>query len=154
MRTIIVDTRQKPEKTNYIAEQLENLGYRTVRSKLFVGDYQFADAGNIVVDTKQNMTEIEGNLIGSHERFREECIRAKEAGIQLVILIQDNWITKLTDVFSWTNPRTFYTRGRVKPVNGRTLGKIMMSMEQKYGVKFEFCKKSEVGKRIVKLLGG
>ena len=48
----------------------------------------------------------------------------------------------------------FYTRGKIKPVNGRTLGKIMMSMEQKYGVKFEFCTKNEVGQRIVNLLGG
>lgn len=154
MRTIICDTRQKPDKTNYITEQIESIGYRVVRSKLFVGDYQFADAGNIVVDTKQNMNEIENNLVGSHERFREECIRAKDAGIQLVILIQDNWITKLSDVFAWTNPRMFYTRGKIKPVNGRTLGKIMMSMEQKYGVKFEFCTKNEVGQRIVHLLGG
>ena len=146
--------RNKPEKNKHIREQLEALGYKVERSKLYTGDYTWATNQSICVDTKQNMTEIEGNLIGSHERFRDECIRAKEAGIQLIILIQDNWITKLTDVFSWTNPRTFYTRGKIKPVNGRTLGKIMMSMEQKYGVKFEFCKKSEVGKRIVELLGG
>ena len=151
MRTIIVDTRQKPEKTSYISEQLESLGYRTARSKLFVGDYQFADAGNMVVDTKQDMTEIEGNLIQSHERFRNECIRAQEAGISLVILVQDPYIKSVADVFSWYNPRKRFSP---KAVSGRQLGKMMISMEQKYGVKFEFCTKTEVGQRIIELLGG
>lgn len=151
MRTIICDTRQKPDKTNYITEQIESIGYRVFRSKLFVGDYQFADAGNIVVDTKQNINEIENNLVGSHERFREECIRAKEAGIQLIILIQDQKIKSVSDVFGWYNPRKRFSP---KAVSGRQLGKMMVSMEQKYGVKFEFCTKNEVGQRIVKLLGG
>ena len=151
MRTIIVDTRQKPEKTSYISEQLESLGYRTARSKLFVGDYQFADAGNMVVDTKQDMTEIENNLVQSHERFRNECIRAQEAGISLVILVQDQYIKSVADVFSWYNPRKRFSP---KAVSGRQLGKMMISMEQKYGVRFEFCTKTEVGQRIIELLGG
>ena len=151
MRTIICDTRQKPDKTNYITQQIESIGYRVVRSKLFVGDYQFADAGNIVVDTKQNMNEIENNLVGSHERFREECIRAKEAGIQLIILIQDQKIKSVGDVFGWYNPRKRFSP---KAVSGRQLGKMMVSMENKYGVKFQFCQKDEVGKRIVDILGG
>lgn len=151
MRTIIVDTRQKPEKTSYISEQLESLGYRTARSKLFVGDYQFADAGNMVVDTKQDMTEIENNLVQSHERFRNECIRAQEAGISLVILVQDPYIKSVADVFSWYNPRKRFSP---KAVSGRQLGKMMISMEQKYGVKFDFCTKTEVGQRIIELLGG
>ena len=151
MRTIICDTRQKPDKTNYITEQIESIGYRVVRSKLFVGDYQFADAGNIVVDTKQNMNEIENNLVGSHERFREECIRAKEAGIQLIILIQDQKIKSVGDVFGWYNPRKRFSP---KAVSGRQLGKMMVSMENKYGVKIQFCQKDEVGKRIVDILGG
>ena len=151
---ILEDSRQKPEKNKHIREQLEQLGYKVDRCKLYCGDYSWATNQSICVDTKKNMNEIESNLIHDHDRFRDECIRAKEAGIQLIILIQDNWITKLTDVFAWTNPRTFYTRGKIKPVNGRTLAKIMMSMENKYGVKFHFCKKSEVGQRIVDILGG
>lgn len=153
-KIILCDTRQKKDKNRYIDEQLEHLGYKVDRCKLYTGDYTWATNQSICVDTKANMGEIESNLIQDHERFREECIRAKDAGIQLVILIQDNWITKLSDVFAWTNPRMFYTRGKIKPVNGRTLGKIMMSMEEKYGVIFKFCKKDEAGKRIVELLSG
>ena len=150
MRTIICDTRQKPDKTNYITEQLEALGYRVVRSKLFVGDYQYADAGNIVVDTKQDLQEVIGNVTKQHQRFKSECIRAQEAGIKLIILITEPGITCLGDVFSWWNKRLIFSK---KATTGRQLAKILYSMERKYGVKFEFCQKDNIGERIVELLG-
>lgn len=148
---ILEDSRQKPDKNKHIRSQLEELGYKVDRCKLYCGDYSWATNQSICVDTKQNMTEIEGNLIGSHERFRDECIRAKEAGIQLIILIQDTKIKSIGDVFSWYNPRIRYSP---KAITGRQLGKMMISMEQKYGVKFDFCTKNEVGQRILTLLGG
>ena len=151
IRTIIEDTRQKPDKNEHIKIQLEELGYKVVRSKLFVGDYQFADSGKIVVDTKLNLQEVVGNVIQQHDRFRSECIRAKEAGIKLIILITEPKVTCLSDVFGWWNPRLRYSK---KATTGRQLGKILYSMKEKYGVDFQFCKKNEVGKRIVELLGG
>lgn len=151
MRTIIEDTRQKPNKNAHIKDQLEELGYKVVRSKLFVGDYQFADAGNIVVDTKADLQEVVGNVIQQHERFRMECIKAKESGIKLIILITEPKITCLADVFAWYNPRLRYSK---KATTGRQLGKILYSMQAKYGVEFVFTTKNEVGKRIVELLGG
>lgn len=150
-KIILCDTRQKKDKNRYIDDQLEHLGYKVDRCKLYTGDYTWATDQSICVDTKANMGEIESNLIQDHKRFREECVRAKEAGIQLVILIQDQKIKSVTDVFGWYNPRKRFSP---KAVSGRQLGKMMVSMEQKYGVKFEFCTKNEVGQRIVKLLGG
>ena len=150
-KIILCDTRQKKDKNRYIDDQLENLGYKVDRCKLYTGDYTWATNQSICVDTKANMGEIESNLVQDHERFRDECVRAKEAGIQLVILIQDQKIKSVTDVFGWYNPRKRFSP---KAVSGRQLGKMMVSMEQKYGVKFEFCTKNEVGQRIVKLLGG
>ena len=148
---ILEDSRQKPEKNKHIREQLEKLGYKVDRCKLYCGDYSWATNQRICVDTKANMGEIESNLVHDHERFRDECIRAKEAGIQLYILIQDQKIKSVSDVFGWYNPRKRFSP---KAVSGRQLGKMMISMEQKYGVKFEFCIKNEVGQRIVQLLGG
>ena len=78
-------------------------------------------------------------------------MRAKEAGVQLIILIQDTKIKSVSDVYPWYNPRKRFSP---KAVSGRQLGKIMVSMENKYGVRFDFCKKDEVGQRIVELLGG
>lgn len=148
---IVEDTRNRPEKNKHIRYQLEKLGYKVDRCKLYCGDYTWATNQSICVDTKANMGEIESNLVHDHERFREECVRAKEAGIQLIILTQDTKIRSIGDVFAWYNPRIRYSP---KAVTGRQLGKMMISMEQKYGVKFDFCTKNEVGKRILTLLGG
>lgn len=148
---ILEDSRQKPEKNKHIRSQLEELGYKVDRCKLYCGDYAWATNQTVCVDTKANMGEIESNLVHDHERFREECVRAKEAGIQLIILTQDTKIRSIGDVFAWYNPRIRYSP---KAVTGRQLGKMMISMEQKYGVKFDFCTKNEVGQRILTLLGG
>ena len=148
---IVEDTRNRPEKNKHIRDQLEKLGYKVDRCKLYCGDYTWATNQSICVDTKANMGEIESNLVHDHERFRKECVRAKEAGIQLIILTQDTKIRSIGDVFGWYNPRIRYSP---KAVTGRQLGKMMISMEQKYGVKFDFCTKNEVGQRILTLLGG
>ena len=148
---IVEDTRQKPDKTGYIHEQLENLGHKVVRSKMLVGDYMIANDGKVVVDTKQDLQEVVNNVIHQHERFRNECMLAQEAGIQLIILVTEQKITCLADVVGWCNPRLRYNK---KATTGRTLGKILYSMQHKYDVRFEFCTKDNVGERIVELLGG
>ena len=148
---ILEDTRNKPNKNKHIRDQLESLGYKVERSKIYCGDYTWATNQSICVDTKQDLQEVVGNVIQQHDRFRSECIRAKEAGIKLIILITEPKVTCLSDVFSWWNPRLRYSK---KATTGRQLGKILYSMKEKYEVDFQFCKKSEVGKRIVEVLGG
>lgn len=148
---ILEDTRNKPNKNKHIRDQLESLGYKVQRSKIYCGDYTWATNQSICVDTKQDLQEVVGNVIQQHERFRSECIRAKEAGIKLIILITEPKVTCLADVFGWWNPRLRYSK---KATTGRQLGKILYSMKEKYGVDFQFCKKNEVGKRIIELLGG
>lgn len=41
----------------------------------------------------------------------------------------------------------------IGPMNGERVAKVMRTMEEKYGVEFHFCRKSESGKRILELLG-
>lgn len=146
---ILEDTRNKPEKNKHIREQLEALGYKVERSKLYCGDYSWATNQSVCIDTKQDLQEVVGNVIQQHERFRSECIRAEEAGIKLIILIAEPKVSCLADVFGWWNPRLRYSK---KATTGRQLGKILYSMKEKYGVDFQFCKKDEIGKRIVELL--
>lgn len=88
-------------------------------------------------------------MIQQHERFRDECRRAKEVGIQLIILVCDENITDLSGVFAWKNPRRFFSK---KATNGRMLGKILYSMREKYGVQFEFTPKNKMGEKIIELL--
>ena len=151
MQVILEDTRNKPDKNKHIREQLERLGYKVERSKIYCGDYTWAINQQICIDTKKNMGEVESNLIHDHERFKAECIRAKEAGIKLVILIQDPKLTELNDVYGWFNIRRKWSP---KAATGRQLAKIMFTMSKKYDVEWRFCKKADCGKTIVELLGG
>lgn len=151
MAVIIEDSRQKPDKNAHIKAQLEQLGHKVVRSKLYVGDYQYANDGSVVIDTKQDLSEVCSNVVQSHVRFRNECLRAKEAGVQLIVLIVDESISDLTGVFGWKNPRRFYSK---RATTGRTLGKIMYKMRDEYGVRWEFATRETVGQRLVELLGG
>lgn len=151
MSIIICDTRQKIQQNAHITAQLEALGHKVIRSKLLVGDYTWATDQRICIDTKQNLQEVVGNVTKQHDRFRAECIRAKEADIKLIILITEPKIMCLSDVFGWYNPRLRYSK---KATTGRQLGKILYSMREKYNVQFEFCTKDKVGKKIVDLLSG
>lgn len=139
---IFIDTRQQIskhlEKDIYFKEH----GCDTKRTKLFVGDYTKLDQ-RICVDTKRNILELAGNICGKqHERFRNECIRAQEAGIQLVVLIEQ--VPPDGDLSKWTSKHT--------QASGETLGKAMRTMTEKYGVRFEFCRTSDTAKRIVDIL--
>ena len=150
VKVIFEDTRNNIQKNAHIREQLEELGYKVERTKLYTGDYTLPINQSVCIDTKKNMNEVESNLIHDHERFKAECIRAKDAGIQLIILVQDSKIKQLSDVFGWFNIRKKWSP---KAATGRQLAKMMHTMSERYGVQWEFCKKSEVGQRIVDLLG-
>lgn len=145
---IIEDTRQKAQKhtlkENYFAS--ENIP--VMRSKLPYGDYALAP--QISVDTKQNVLEIAQNMCGAakeKKRFKEECVLAQKAGAQLVILIEDERIRGVTELFGKT---IRLSSGKV--IAGDQLARAMMVMSERYGVQFEFCRSEDAGKRIVEIL--
>lgn len=101
---ILIDSREKPKAITKIIKCFEenNIDYDT--SKLYVGDYQLFPNGKIIVDRKQNLAEIMQNV--TQKRFRDELIRAKKAGIHLIILIEHSKdITCIDDITKWKNPR-------------------------------------------------
>ena len=151
MRVILEDTRNSPKKNAHIRKQLESLGYQVDRSKLYVGDYIFADSSKIAVDTKQDLQEVAGNLCQDHERFKQECERAKAAGVQLVILVCEDHIKSLDDVPSWYNWRKKFS---TRAINGKQLWKIMTTMTERYGVVWKFSTRPKLGATIVELLEG
>lgn len=150
-RVILEDTRQQKDKNKHIRLQLESLGYKVDRCKMYCGDYQFADNGKIVIDTKQDLQEVCGNLTQQHERFKEECVRAKEAGIRLVILVQDPRIQFLNEVPSWYNWRL---KKNKLALTGKKLYRIMATMVERYGVEWQFTTRHKIGERIVDILEG
>lgn len=165
--TIICDSRE--QKWDHVLRYLERSGIRWLRSKLPVGDYGRMDNLSVVVDRKASLTEVEGNLIQQHERFRNEAKRAKENGIHLIVLVEAHGIHSLDDVECWVNPRRTrwekidqaHANGRMlkikisqkPPVDGIQLAQIMRTMAEKYGLEWRFCSHQDAGKKILELLG-
>lgn len=146
---IQIDSREHKWELARIQRQLEKLGVKTIISKLYVGDYQSWDNPRLVVDRKKNLQELVGNVTQQHERFRAELVRAKDADIRLVILIEDDEIESLEDVYFWENPRL---KTSPKATTGRSLYRSMLTLQTKYGVRFEFCGKQDTGRRIKEIL--
>lgn len=127
----------------------------------FLGSYKKA------VDTKRDLQEIIGNICGAqHDRFRDECILAKNNGIQLYVLVEnEDGIKDTKDLNAWENPRVKIQKWVTTPsgqrrkvlkyphaTKGDTLAKAMDTMEEKYGVKFLFCHPDEAGERVLSIL--
>ena len=146
---IQVDSREKDRAIKKIIEEFDRQGVKHPVSKLMVGDYMNYDNPRLVIDRKQNLSEVCSNVCQGHERFRRELLRAQEYGIQLVILVEHGkGIKSLADVIWWRNPRGD------KSMQGDVLSKIMETQERKYGVRWEFCEKRQTGKRIIEILSG
>lgn len=151
-----------------IQDVLDRKAARSIEPKKmdFLGTY------NICVDTKKDIQELVGDICGKqHERFRDECILAKNNGIQLIILVENDYqaltkdgsianktIHSLEELHSWKNPRLFVRKGgkQMYPnaTRGTTLMKACLTMQHKYGVRFEFCSSAEAGQRVIELLKG
>jgi hypothetical protein len=164
---IQIDSREHKWEMARVQRQLESLGVKTIVSKLYVGDYQSLDNGRLVIDRKKDLQELCGNVCQQHERFRAELLRAQEAGIQIIILCEHGPdINNLQDVYFWQNPRKHEVKWKTvngrkiktvessKAVDGEQLYKSLITMRDKYGVRFEFCTKDITGQRIKELLDG
>jgi ERCC4-type nuclease len=144
---IIVDTREKGHKA--ILKHFEKVGQDYIVSKLDYGDYMFYKNNNVVIDRKDSLLELAGNLChtSEHERVKREIARAKEDGVkEFIFLISETKIKTVEDIKNWSSPHT--------KVKGSVLLKIMSTMAKKYGVKFIVCKRRDMGKKIIELLGG
>lgn len=152
------------EVTDEMQETIDRRGDKLKKADL-VGDIKIA------VDRKNSIDEICGNVCSTtkaHERFRDEVILAQKCGCKFYVLIEDESVTSLDDLEHWENPREkkyFIMKARMAkgyklkypiakqpPASGKTLAKALRTMEEKYGVKFLFCKPKDAAARIVELL--
>ena len=146
---IVEDTRQKSGMHELKHKHFEELGVQIVRNMLPFGDYAMPPA--VSVDTKANMAEIASNIGSDHKRFKNECIAARAAGCQLIILVENtDDIRSVHDVHKWINPDVIY---RPRAITGERLQKAMLTMQARYGVRFEFCEPEEAADKIAEVLG-
>lgn len=149
---IQIDSREKAKAIKKIIAEFDKQEVKHYTSKLYVGDYMSLDNPRLVVDRKQNLTEVCSNVCQDHERFRNELIKAQKAGIQIIVLVEHGKdIKSLEDVIWWLNPRL---KTSPKAITGERLYKILLTLERKYGCEFEFCEKKDTGRKILELLGG
>lgn len=148
--TIQIDTREHKWEMARIQRQLTAAGCKTIVSKLYVGDYQSLDNPRLVIDRKKDLQELCGNVCQQHERFKKELVKAMEAGIRIIILIEHGPdIQSLEDVYFWDNPRLMQSP---RAVSGNGLYKSLVTIRDRYNVQFEFCTKNETGAKIMELL--
>lgn len=158
-KVIHEDTRQKIGEHNLKHQYFESNGWTIARTKLYVGDYIFP-GGLIAVDTKASIYELAQNLRQQHERFRHECVRASEAGYQLIVLVENvDDVSNLYDLADWIEPMDHFmarkrkSGGRVKVrFTGTSLYKACKTMTERYGVRFAFCPPEGAGARVIELL--
>lgn len=144
---IIVDTREKGHKK--ILEYFEKIGQDYIVSKLDAGDYMLYKDYTTIIDKKDGLLELSGNLCNTkeHERVKREIAKARELGCKnFIFLIQDSKIKSLEDINNWSSK---YTK-----VKGSVLLKIMQTMKERYGVRFIIVPRAKMGATIIKLLGG
>lgn len=137
-----------------------------VKKMDFLGSYK------ICIDTKKDIQELIGDICGKqHDRFRDELVLAQNNGVKLIILVEDDGgycdykktiynkpVLNLDDLFRWKNPRLFIWKNgkQLYPTatKGSVLAKACKTMEKKYGCSFQFCRKSDAGRKIIELLIG
>lgn len=145
------DTRQQAGKHKNVHAYCERVGIKIVRQALNVGDYQIAGKGDISVDTKQGVLELAGNVFQDHARFRAECLRAQEFGIQLIVLIEETLPGGRLD--RWRPPIGWDGRP-IARFDPSILRKAMITMQAEYGVRFRFCDARSTGKLLIDYLEG
>lgn len=167
---LLEDTRNQPGKHDMKNKYFADRGIEVRRTKLYVGDYTLPADQSVCIDTKKDIQELIYDICGkSHERFRDECIRAQEANVRLIILVENEAgyvnrkksiynkvVRSIDDLYSWVNPRAFiWEHGKQKypmATKGQALAKCCRTMQAKYGVEFQFCTHAEAGERILTLL--
>lgn len=163
---IQIDSREKARAIQKIVKTFDENGVNHFSSKLLVGDYMNLDNPRLIIDRKQNLQELCGNVCQQHERFKKELVKAMQANIQLIILVEHGPDVKsIEDVYFWQNSRKHEVRWRMvngkrekyvvsaKAVDGNQLYKSLCTIRDRYNVRFEFCEKKDTGRKIIELLG-
>ena len=133
-------------KNNY----WHKIGIEVDRShRLPVGDYMLELDGKVSVDTKQDLQELVNNLFCDRFRFEKECIRAKNSGILLFVLIEEKFDKE--QLLNWKSRTNNKGIPYVK-VAGWQILREMKRYSALYGVKFRCCHKLATGKKVLELL--
>lgn len=143
-KIIIADTRER--KNKHILDYFEKNNQDYIISKLDTGDYMYYKDYSTIIDKKDSLLEICGNLChaSEHSRVVREIELAQSLGCKnFIFLVQCN-VKSEEDIKKWKSPHT--------KVKGEVLLKILKTFAEHHNVRFIFCEKSKMGERIIELL--
>ena len=165
---LLEDTRNPESKHRNVHEWAEANGVTIIRTKLLVGDYTLPTDQSVCVDTKSGMQEVYSNVVQQHERFRRELELALQAGVKLIVLVEEGDVPDLAAVVHWKNPRrerwfrvnAAHKAGKLKnvkqaktpPLSSDRLFQMMQTMAERYQCEWKFCGKDRTGAVIWELL--
>lgn len=150
---LIEDTRQQRGKHEAKHERWIEEGVAVVRSKLAFGDYCLPPL--VAVDTKASLLELAYDIDREHDRFRREMVGARDAGVLLVVLVEnDEGVADLATLSAWAEDASSFARRKhaQRRIDGARLAKACATMAERYGARFEFCAPGEAAERIVSIL--
>ena len=144
---------------------------------------KFPGSHKVAVKTTTAEKEFQNLYVQRYGFLHRDIKRAVNNGTKFILLIESNrninsiddvehhfvnkrqWLYEQKIRKDWDIPRSIDFDQAISdlkahganipigPMNGERVAKIMRTMEEKYGVEFHFCRKSESGKRILELLG-
>ena len=154
--TLQIDTRQKDGLHVLKHEHFASLGIHCVRTKLYVGDYMFV-GGVRSCDTKASLQELAADIDQQHDRFRRELVNAKDAGISLTVLVEnEDGVRDLDGLAAWVEPAESFVKRRhaKRRIGGLRLAKACLTMSDRYGVSWAFCAPEDAGAKVIEILTG
>ena len=149
------DTRQQAGKHEVKHEWWADRGITLVRSKLAFGDY--CRPSEVAVDTKASIAELAMDIDREHARFRRELIGARDAGVRLYVLVEnDAGVTDLSSLALWTEPDADFRLRKYaqRRIEGKRLAKACRTMSDRYGVMFLFCAPEDAARIVTEILEG
>lgn len=154
-------------------DKIQDVLDRKAKRGIPVKMMDFLGCYNICVDSKFGIMEICSNLTNSndHQRVKDELILAQNNNIKLYFVVESDfqWISQklniynepikeIKDLFRWKNPRAFLKKNGKqlypRATKGSQLAKICMTLEERYGCKFIFCKPDKSAETIIRILEG
>lgn len=141
--TILVDTRENVN--DHITGYFDSKGIPYKVRKLDQGDYSatlgdYTLEHDVVIERKNSLTELCGNMGQNRVRFENEFNRAKALGIKPFLMIENN---TLDDVYLGDY------RSQMKP---QSLIASLLTWQVRYNTTIMFCNKSNSGKLIYGIL--
>lgn len=137
--TIVRDTREKPEHGFRFIKSKSCAGM--VEEKLDFGDYAIKDHPNlVVVERKQSVIELCGNLGKYRDRFERELQRMVDAGVKRkYIVVEESWYA--------AQKKQKFTRMHPNAVFGS-----IMALQVKYDIPFHFVGDHDTAHRVTRSL--